>query len=152
MPSFSRRHPVAYSAEQMFDLVADIEKYPEFVPLCEHLTVRSRREKDGRQLVVASMGVGYRKIRETFTTQVLLNRGELKIDVKYLDGPFKWLDNRWRFEPTGPASCDVHFFIDYEFSSRMLAVVMGAMFDAAFRRFTAAFEERARVVYGLPTA
>lgn len=136
----------------MFDLVADIEKYPEFVPLCEHLTVRSRREKDGRQLVVASMGVGYRKIRETFTTQVLLNRGELKIDVKYLDGPFKWLDNRWRFEPTGPASCDVHFFIDYEFSSRMLAVVMGAMFDAAFRRFTAAFEERARVVYGLPTA
>jgi coenzyme Q-binding protein COQ10 len=150
LPSFTRVHPVAYSADKMFDLVADIEKYPEFVPLCEHLTIRSRREREGRELLVASMGVGYKRIREIFTTQVLLNRPELAIDVKYLDGPFKWLDNHWRFEPTGEDSCDVHFHIDYEFSSRMLAMVMGAMFDTAFRRFTTAFEERAKAVYGPP--
>ena len=148
MPKFTRVHPVAFSAEKMFDLVADVEKYPEFVPLCEHLVVRSRRQKDGTELLIADMGVGYKKIRETFTSQVLLSRRDLTVDVKYLDGPFKRLDNRWRFEPTGIDTCNVHFHIEYEFSSRMLAMVMGTMFDAAFRRFTTAFEARARQIYG----
>lgn len=134
----------------MFDLVADVEQYPQFLPLCEALSVRERRAKGEVELLVASMTVGYKAIRETFTTRVLLNPPALAIDVSYVDGPFKRLDNRWRFEATGETSCNVRFDIDYEFSSRMLSLVMGAMFDTAFRRFTTAFEERARAVYGPP--
>jgi len=147
MPQFSKAHPVAFSAGQMFDLVADVEKYPQFLPLCESLDVRSRREREGREILVAEMGVGYKAIRQRFTTQVVLDRAQLIIDVKYLDGPFRRLDNRWRFEPTGEHSCNVHFDIDYEFASRSLGLLMGSMFDYAFRRFTTAFEERARAIY-----
>jgi coenzyme Q-binding protein COQ10 len=147
MPQFSKIHPVAFSAAQMFDLVADVEKYPQFLPLCESLNVRSRRERDGREILVAEMGVGYKAIRQRFTTQVVLDRAQLIIDVKYLDGPFRRLDNCWRFEPTGEHSCNVHFDIDYEFASRSLGLLMGSMFDYAFRRFTTAFEERAKAIY-----
>jgi coenzyme Q-binding protein COQ10 len=149
LPKFEKLHPVPYSAEQMFDLVADAEKYPLFLPLCERLTVRSRDERDGRTIVVADMTVGYKAIRETFTSRVILNRGALKIDVKYLDGPFRRLDNRWQFEPA-TGGCTVRFAIDYEFSNRVFAMLMGAMIEAAFRKFTAAFEARAREVYGPP--
>jgi coenzyme Q-binding protein COQ10 len=112
---------------QMFDLVADVEKYPQFLPLCESLNIRSRREREGREILVAEMGVGYKAIRQRFTTQVVLDRAQLVIDVKYLDGPFRRLDNRWRFEPTGEHSCNVHFDIDYEFASRSLGLLMGSM-------------------------
>lgn len=150
MPQITRVHPLAYSADKMFELVADVEKYPLFLPLCEALSVRERRQKGDIELLVASMTVGYKAIRETFTTRVILNRPQSIIDVSYLDGPFKRLDNRWRFEATGPESCIIHFDIDYEFASRMLGMVMGAMFDTAFKRFTHAFEERARTIYGPP--
>ena len=83
----------------MFALVADIEKYPQFLPLCTGLTVRSRKERDGRTLLVADMSVGYKAIRETFTTQVFLKPDERLIDVKYIDGPFRYLENHWRFDP-----------------------------------------------------
>lgn len=132
----------------MFALVADVERYPEFVPLCEKLTVRSRRERDGRTVLVADMTVGYRAIRETFTTQVFLNPDGNTIDVKYLDGPFRYLTNEWRFEPLQGGGSMVHFFIDYEFKSRILAALMGAMFDRAFRMFADAFEKRADALYG----
>lgn len=131
----------------MFDLVADVERYPEFLPLCERLEIRSRRERDGKTVLIADMAVGYKAIKQNFTSQVLLDPERLLIDVKYLDGPFRRLDNRWRFEPAGPQACIVHFDIDYEFSSRSLGLLMGVMFDRAFRRFTTAFEERARTVY-----
>src|SRR4051794_17601517 len=147
MPQFSKIHPVSFSAVQMFDLVADVEKYPQFLPLCESLNVRSRREREGREILVAEMGVGYKAIRQRFTTQVVLDQPQLIIDVKYMDGPFRRLDNRWRFEPTGEHSCNVHFDIDYEFASRSLGLLMGSMFDYAFRRFTTAFEERAKAIY-----
>ena len=147
MPQFETRRPVPHTPEQMYDLVADVERYPEFLPLCEALTVRSRKERDGKELLVADMTVGYKAIRETFTTQVLLNRAERAIDVKYIDGPFRYLDNRWRFEATENGST-VHFFIDYEFKSRILGALMGSMFDRAFRMFTEAFEKRASAIYG----
>ena len=150
MPQFETRRPVPQSPDQMFALVADVEKYPEFLPLCEGLVVRSRKERDGRALLVADMTVGYKAIRETFTTQVLLNQAERAIDVKYLDGPFKYLDNRWRFNELPSVGCEVHFFIDYEFKSRILGAVMGSMFDRAFRMFSEAFEERARKIYATP--
>jgi coenzyme Q-binding protein COQ10 len=131
----------------MFDLVADVEKYPEFLPLCEELTVRSRHERESVEILIAGMTVGYKAIRQTFTTQVVLDRPRLKIDVQYLDGPFRHLYNRWRFEAVTDAACDVHFDIDYEFRSRSLGMVMGTMFDTAFRRFTVAFEKRADDIY-----
>ena len=148
MPRFETHRPVPHTPEQMFDLVADVERYPEFLPLCEGLAVRSRKERDGKELLVADMTVGYKAIRETFTTQVLLNRAERTIDVKYIDGPFRYLDNRWRFEPKADGGCSVHFFIDYEFKSRILGALMGSMFDRAFRMFTDAFEKRAAQIYG----
>lgn len=154
MPSFSKVHRVNHSPRQMFELVADVERYPEFLPLCEALTVRSRLERDGRTVMTADMTVGYKAIRETFTSQVILDPATLTIDVKYLNGPFRRLDNRWRFLPVAGEdgeplanACDVDFFIDYEFRSRLLGALMGTMFDTAFRRFTAAFEERAGRIY-----
>jgi len=131
----------------MFDLVADVERYPEFLPLCEALAVRSRKERDGKILLIADMTVGYKAIRETFTTQVLLNKAERAIDVKYIDGPFKYLDNRWRFTPAENGGSVIDFFIDYEFKSRILGALMGSMFDRAFRMFTDAFETRANKIY-----
>jgi len=147
MPQFETRRSVPHSADEMFDLVADVERYPEFLPLCEGLAVRSRKERDGKELLIADMTVGYKAIRETFTTQVLLNRAEHAIDVKYIDGPFRYLDNRWRFEPLPEGGSTVHFFIDYEFKSRILGALMGSMFDRAFRMFTDAFEKRAAAIY-----
>jgi len=132
----------------MFNLVSDVEKYPKFVPLCSALTVKSRAEKDGRTILVADMTVAYKIIRETFTSRVTLDRQGLKILVEYLNGPFKRMQNRWTFYPVETKVCDVEFFIDYEFRSRTLAVLMGAMFDAAFRRFAVAFEQRADEIYG----
>lgn len=133
----------------MFDLVADVERYPEFVPLCEALKVRSRTTKpDGSEVVVADMTVSFKLVRERFTSRVTLDRANLKILVEYLQGPFSRMENRWTFQPTGDTTCTVGFFIAYEFKSRMLAMLMGAMFDAAFHRFAAAFEKRADEIYG----
>jgi coenzyme Q-binding protein COQ10 len=142
------RH-VRHTAAEMFDLVADVERYPEFVPLCKALKVRSRSsEGDGRETLLADMTVGYKLIRETFTSRVTLDRPNLKVRVEYIDGPFSRLENVWTFkdEPDEEGS-RVSFFIDYEFKSRTLGALMGSMFDAAFRKFASAFERRADAVY-----
>ena len=134
----------------MFDLVADVERYPEFVPLCRALKVRSRKpEADGRETLIADMTVGYKLIREAFTSRVMLDKPRLKVTVHYIDGPFSRLENIWTFtnETEGEGS-RVGFFIDYEFRSRTLSALMGSMFDVAFRKFAGAFERRADVVYG----
>jgi coenzyme Q-binding protein COQ10 len=133
----------------MFDLVADVDKYPQFVPLCQSLRVRRRTPGEGdTEILVADMTVAYKFVRETFTSRVTLNKPELTIVVAYLDGPFSKMENRWTFKPTGEKSCEVEFAIDYEFRSRTLGMLMGAMFETAFRRFSAAFEARADKVYG----
>jgi coenzyme Q-binding protein COQ10 len=149
MPQFSTQRRAQHSASDMFNLVADVEHYPEFVPLCRSLRVRKRtREADGKEVIVADMTVAYKLVRETFTSRVTLDRTKLEILVEYLEGPFKKMNNRWSFRPAGEKACDVEFFIAYEFRSRMLGALMGAMFDAAFRRFATAFERRADQVYG----
>lgn len=133
----------------MFDLVADGERYPEFVPLCSALKIRQRIAKpDGTEVLIADMTVSFKLIRETFTSRVTLDRANLKILVEYLKGPFHNLENRWTFEPKGEDACDVGFYLAYEFKSRMLAMLMGSMFDTAFARFATAFEKRADQVYG----
>lgn len=149
MPQFRTKRSVRHSAANMFDLVADVEKYPQFVPMCESLRVRQRTPTgEGIETVVAAMTVAYKVMRETFTSRVTLDRPNLQILVEYLDGPFSRLENRWNFRPLGERECEVEFFITYEFKSRMLAVLMGAMFEVAFRRFAEAFERRADAVYG----
>lgn len=148
MPSFETTRRVRHTPDRMFDLVADVEKYPRFVPLCESLTVRLRREQPGgREVLVADMTVAYALFRESFTSKVTLDRPNLTILVEYLDGPFRHLENRWTFRPDGEG-CLVGFWITYEFKSRTLGALMGAMFDKAFRRFAEAFEQRADAVYG----
>jgi coenzyme Q-binding protein COQ10 len=153
VPQFANKRRVAHTASEMFDLVADVERYPEFVPLCKALKVRQRTPKpDGTEVVIADMTVSFRVVREAFTSRVTLDRPNLKILVEYLQGPFSNLENRWSFEPKSDTSCDVSFFIAYEFKSRMLAMLMGTMFDTAFQRLAAAFEKRADAIYGKPGA
>ena len=151
MPRFNSRRRVNHSATQMFDLVADVERYPEFVPLCNSLKIRQRTpQPDGTEVVICDMTVSFKLVREGFTSRVTLDRGNLKILVEYLKGPFSNLENRWTFEPKSETACDVGFYLAYEFKSRMLALLMGTMFDTAFQRFAAAFEKRADAVYGKP--
>lgn len=152
MPTFRTTRRVRHAARQMFDLVADIERYPEFVPLCQTLKVRRRTTlDDGRDELLADMSIGYKAIRETFVSRVTLDRPRLQILVEYVDGPFRRMENRWSFADAASASdvpqSTVEFFIDYEFKSRMFSVLMGSVFDAAFRRFAEAFEQRANAVY-----
>jgi len=150
MPQFSTSHRVRHAAGEMFELVADVERYPEFVPLCKSLRVRSRTPgPQGTEVVVADMTIAYKFIRETFTSRVTLDRANLQIQVEYLEGPFSRLKNRWTFTAADAQSCEVEFFIAYEFKSRTLGLLMGTMFDVAFRRFATAFERRADQVYGL---
>jgi coenzyme Q-binding protein COQ10 len=152
MPQFSTKRHVRHSAADMFDLVADVEHYPEFVPLCRDLKVRQRTAaSEGVEVVVADMTVSFKLVRETFRSRVTLDKPKFQILVEYLQGPFSHMQNRWSFRPAGDNACDVEFFIDYEFKSRTLSVLMGSMFDIAFRRFSAAFEARADQVYGRNT-
>jgi coenzyme Q-binding protein COQ10 len=149
MPQFTTKRRVRHSAADMFDLVADVEHYPEFVPLCRSMHVRKRTsEGEGREIIVAEMTVAYKLVRETFTSRVTLDRLKLEILVEYLEGPFAKMNNRWSFRPAGDEACEVEFFIAYEFRSRTLGLLMGAMFETAFRRFSVAFERRADEVYG----
>jgi coenzyme Q-binding protein COQ10 len=151
MPKFSSQRRVHHSALQMFDLVADVERYPDFVPLCRTLKIRQRTARpDGTEIVIADMTVSFKLVREAFTSRVTLDRPNLKILVEYLQGPFSNLENRWTFQPKSESECEVGFYLSYEFKSRMLAMLMGTMFDTAFQRFAAAFEKRADVVYGKP--
>lgn len=153
MPQFESVRRVPFTPQQMYALVADIESYPQFLPMCTGLSVKSRERVDAVDIVTATMGVGYKAITERFTTRVTLKPAEPAVLVSYLDGPFHHLESQWRFlavaDAEGPA-CDVSFWIDYAFKSPMLGLLMGAMFDKAFRKFSEAFEARARSVYGLP--
>jgi len=147
MPSFRSTRPVKHTPTQMFALVADVESYPEFLPLCEDLRIMRRAQSgEGIETLVAMMTVGYKAIRESFTSRVELDHPRLRIEVEYVDGPFKFLENRWTFRET-PTGSDVEFYINYEFKSFSLGLLMGAVFDKAFRKFAEAFEERANEIY-----
>lgn len=153
MPKHTTERRVNHPARDMFDLVADVERYPEFVPLCQRLVVRGRSQDDaGREVLIADMTIAYKLVKETFTTRVTLDRADGTIRSEYLDGPFHHLDSRWRFTPEDEQSCLVGFTIDYEFKSRVLGAIMGSVFDGVFRRFAEAFEARADALHGRPAA
>jgi coenzyme Q-binding protein COQ10 len=151
MPSFRTTRRVPFTPRQMFDLVADVERYPEFLPLCEALSVRSRTLDGDIEVLTADMTAGYKAIHETFRSRVRLDRarcGVATAGVGGAMGPFSRLENRWEFR-VAPGGCEVDFCIAYELRSAMLQMLVGALFDRAFRRYTEAFEQRARQVYGV---
>lgn len=149
MKEFQTKRRVHHSAGDMFDLVADVEAYPSFVPLCDGLKVRSRQVEDGVEILIADMTIAYKILRETFKSRVTLDRPAGKIVVDYLDGPFRTLHNSWNFSAEGDNACDVDFFIAYEFRSLPLQILAGAAFDKVVRKLTEAFEKRADEIYGV---
>jgi coenzyme Q-binding protein COQ10 len=147
MPQFRTTRRVRHSARQMFDLVADVEQYPQFLPLCESLRVRERRMDGDVEVLVADMNVAYGPFRETFTSRVRLLPQTSEIMVEYVNGPFRHLNNSWSFAAVEDGICDVTFFIDWEMKSKLLSITVGAIFEQAFRKFTQAFEARADTIY-----
>ena len=143
MPTHAEQRPLPYTPEQMFDLVAAVERYPEFLPWCTATRIK-RREGD---VLWADLAVGFKVFRETFTSKVTLHRVE-RIDVEYLNGPFRYLNNHWRFLRQPDNSTVVDFYVDFEFRSRLLHKAIGVLFDEAVRRMVAAFEARADDLYG----
>lgn len=143
MPTHAEKRILPYTPEQLFDLVIDVEKYPQFLPWCLGCRVRKREEG----LVVADMIIGFKVFRESFTSRVT-HQHPHRIDVKYTDGPFKYLDNHWIFNRLDDGSTEIDFFVDFEFRSRILQAAIGAVFSEAVRRMIAAFEARAHALHG----
>ena len=144
MPTHAEHRVLPYSAEQLFDLVADIERYPEFLPWC----IGARIKEKQPDLIVADLIIGFKVFRERFTSRVVLDPPR-KIDVTYAEGPFRYLDNHWTFTPV-PKGCRIDFFVDFEFKSRLMQKVIEVLFSEAVRRMVGAFEKRARDLYGAP--
>ena len=132
-----------YTPEQMFDLVADVKRYQEFLPWVAATRIRS----DSESLMVADLVVGFKAIKETFTSRVTKER-PLSLAVDYIEGPLKYLHNSWKFEPDGQGGTDIHFCVDFAFKSRIFESLAGQMFDRALRRMIGAFETRAHALYG----
>ena len=143
MPTHAEKRAVPFSPQQLFDLVADVQRYPEFLPWCVGARIRKREGA----LIVADLIIGYKMIRERFTSRVTLSPEQNRIDVEYADGPFKYLNNHWVFEPQ-EGGCVIDFYVDFEFKSRMLQKIIEVFFNEAVRRMVAAFEARAYELYG----
>ncbi|MEQ8334009.1 type II toxin-antitoxin system RatA family toxin [Nisaea sp.] len=143
MPTHAEQRVVPFSPEQLFDLIADVQRYPEFLPWCVGARIRKR---DG-DTIFADLVIGYKLFRERFTSKVTLSRDRNRIDVEYTDGPFKYLNNHWVFEPH-PKGCLIDFYVDFEFRSKMLQKIIEVFFNEAVRRMVGAFEARAHELYG----
>jgi len=144
MPTHAEERHLHHAPEQLFDLVADIERYPEFLPWCTAARLRSRED----DLIIAELVIGFKGVRERFTSRVKLNRPGMRIDVSYEEGPFKYLNNHWIFQADGQGGCVIDFFVDFEFRSRLLQKMITLLFNEAVRRMVGAFEARADDLYG----
>lgn len=142
MPTHAEKKILRHTPEQIFQIVADVHRYPEFLPWCVAARVISRDETK----LVADLTIGFKMFRETFRSEVTLDRPHL-VEVKYLDGPFRYLNNTWRLTPV-PGGTEVNFFVDFEFRSKLLQAVIGTVFNEAVRVMVRAFERRAMVLYG----
>ncbi|GAA4258185.1 type II toxin-antitoxin system RatA family toxin [Azospirillum formosense] len=143
MPTHAEKKVLPYTPEQMYRLVADVEKYPEFLPWCLAARIR-RREGD---VMFADLVIGFKMVRERFTSRVELDEAGRRINVQYTEGPFQYLNNHWIFTPHEGGVC-VDFYVDFEFRSKMLQKIMGVLFNEAVRRMVQAFETRANQLYG----
>jgi len=150
MPTHSEDRQMPYSADQLYELVAGIDRYPEFLPWCSAARIRKRTPIDGGEVLDADMVVSFKVFREKFGSRVTLRQGEGKIDVSYLDGPFRYLDNTWSFIPLSQNACQVKFYVDFEFRNRALQALIGVVFNQAMQRIVRAFEQRAADLYGAP--
>lgn len=143
MPTHREERILPYTPDQMFDLVADIARYPEFLPWCSS----ARIIRDHGDMVVAELTIGYKMIREKFTSRVFLDRALHTIRVEYISGPLRHLQNEWKFSPAPKKQCKIDFFVHFEFSNPILAGLMNMFFDVAFGQMVSAFEKRAAEVY-----
>lgn len=149
MPTHAEKRDMPYSAEQMYALVADVGSYPKFLPWTEAARIRSRKpQPDGSEVVEVDLVISFKVFRESFRSRVTLRPESKQIDVAYLEGPFRYLNNHWQFAPVGENRCVVDFFVDFEFKSRALQMVIGAVFNQAMQRIVLAFERRAAELYG----
>jgi coenzyme Q-binding protein COQ10 len=150
MPTHAERRVLPYTPQQLYDLVKDVEKYPEFLPWCVAARIRERSER----LIVADLAIGFRMFRERFTSKVTLSPDAAdgpRIDTAYADGPFKHLENHWIFRPH-EKGCEIDFYVEFEFRSRLLQATIELLFHEAVRRMVAAFESRAIKLYGKQAA
>ena len=147
MPSHAETRDLPYTPRQMYDLVADVAQYPEFLPWCAAARIRSTRQKEATEILEADLVISFKVFRERFGSRVTLWPEPLRIDTEYLDGPFKYLKSRWDFTET-ETGCRVDFFVDFEFRNAILQRVIGLVFNEAMQRIVRAFEARAKALYG----
>lgn len=147
MPSHHETRKLPYTPQQMFDLVADVESYPQFLPWTAAARVRDRRDVDGGEVMEADLVISFKVFRERFGSRVTLWPADMKIDTEYLDGPFRHMESRWSFRDD-PKGCEVAFDVDYEFRNRILGSAAGLFFNDAMQRVVRAFERRAQALYG----
>jgi coenzyme Q-binding protein COQ10 len=143
MPTHAEKKLLPYTRQQLFDLVADIERYPEFLPWCVGARIRERNGKE----ILGDLLIGYKMVRERFTSRVVLSEPD-RIDVSYSEGPFKYLNNHWLFLPQSDGKCLIDFYVDFEFRSKVLQKIMEMFFNEAVKRMVGAFEARAHQLYG----
>ena len=148
MPNHSEKRKLLYSAEQMYQLVADVGKYPEFLPWCSAARIRSREIEGDSEIMLADLVISFKVFRERFGSKVSLHPLERKIETEYLDGPFKFLKSSWKFTAINETECEVDFFVNFEFKSRLLQGIIGVVFSEAMHRIVRAFEKRADDLYG----
>lgn len=146
MPRHSETRDLPYTPDQIYALVADVERYPEFLPWTAAARIKSR-DGENPEVLVADLVVSFKVFRETFGSRVTLWPEEHRIETEYLDGPFRYMQSEWRFEEL-PSGCRVHFWVDFEFRNRIVGRVVGTVFNEAMQRIVAAFEKRARALYG----
>jgi len=150
MPTHAEKRVLPHTPAQLFELVADVEKYPEFLPWCVAVRIRKREaapaDEGGGELLLADMAIGFKVFRERFSTRVVCQMPD-RIDVAYMDGPFRYLNNHWVFTPAGDGHCEIDFYVDFEFRSAILQKAIGLVFNEAVQKMVNAFEVRARALY-----
>ena len=147
MPTHSETRPLPYTAQQMYDLVADVEKYPQFIPWCAAARIRSVTPQGETEVMAADLVISFKVFRERFGSRVVLNPSVRSIDTDYIDGPFRHMHSTWGFRDVD-GGCEVDFHVDFEFKNAILQSVIGVVFNDAMLRIVRAFERRAQALYG----
>lgn len=148
MPTHAEKKILPHSADQMYNLIGDIVSYPDFLPWCAGARIRKHIKHDDHEVIDADLIISFKVFREKFGSRVTLHPDKREIVVEYLDGPFRYLNNHWRFTDLDEGRCEVDFFVDFEFKSRTLQAIIGLVFNEAMQRIVSAFERRAKDIYG----
>ncbi len=147
MPKQEERKTVSYAKDQMFDLVADIDSYSEFLPWCNRSKIIDTKIEDDKKILIADLEIGYDQFVYTYRSEVILHTDKSEINVRNLDGPFKYLDNNWKFLAISESECEIQFIIDFELNISLLDILMKRFFDLAFQKMVDAFINRAKEIY-----